>query len=80
MQAKFLGDAIPPVFAVTARAVRADRAMGYQIAAYWDRATSRIQIVLVSTANNDKRKICTDAVLYSKHTIDVSLALKRLSF
>ncbi|XP_076880445.1 vitellogenin-like [Brachyhypopomus gauderio] len=73
-QAKLLGDSVPPAFAIIARAVRTDRALGYQLAAYLDKSTSRVQIVFSSTAQNDKWKICADGVLPSKHKIAAKLA------
>ncbi|XP_036441834.1 vitellogenin-like [Colossoma macropomum] len=65
-QAKLLGDAIPPAFAIIARAVRSDRKLGYQFAAYLDKPNARAQLVL-SSASNEKWKLCADGVLPSKH-------------
>ncbi|KAI4894774.1 hypothetical protein NFI96_013551, partial [Prochilodus magdalenae] len=67
-KAKLLGDAVPPVVAIIARAVRSDRALGFQIAAYLDKPTSRAQIVLASIADN-KWKLCADGVLPSRHKV-----------
>ncbi|KAK3561460.1 hypothetical protein QTP86_002812 [Hemibagrus guttatus] len=74
-QAKFLGDAVPPVFALIARAVRADRKLGYQIAAYLDKPTSRVQVVFASISEDDKWKICADAILPSKHKVAARFAI-----
>ncbi|KAL0160028.1 hypothetical protein M9458_043753, partial [Cirrhinus mrigala] len=72
--AKFLGNAVPPVFAVIARAVRVDRKLlGYQLAAYFDKPTARVQLVVSSIAENDNMKICADGALLSKHKVTVSL-------
>ncbi|XP_053539110.1 vitellogenin [Ictalurus punctatus] len=74
-QANLLGDAVPPAFAIIARAVRADRKLGFQIAAYMDMPTSRVQIVLESIKENDKWKICADAILPSKHKVAARFAI-----
>ncbi|KAK3533833.1 hypothetical protein QTP70_032950 [Hemibagrus guttatus] len=74
-KAMILGDTIPPVFAVIARAVRADRKLGYQIAAYLDKPTSRVQVVFASISEHDNWKICVDAILPSKHKFATKLAI-----
>ncbi|XP_016112085.1 vitellogenin-like [Sinocyclocheilus grahami] len=74
-QAKFLGNAVPPVFAVIARAVRVDhKLLGYQLAAYFDKPTARVQLVVTSIAENDNQKICMDGALLSKHKVTAKLA------
>ncbi|KAK2907071.1 hypothetical protein QQF64_018996 [Cirrhinus molitorella] len=74
-QAKFLGNAIPPVFAVIARAVRADRKLlGYQLAAFFDKPTARVQLVVSSIAENDNMKICADGAVLSKHKVTARVA------
>ncbi|XP_026053866.1 vitellogenin [Carassius auratus] len=74
-QAKFLGNSVSPVFAVIARAVRVDhKLLGYQLAAYFDKPTARVQIVVSSIAENDNLKICVDSVLLSKHKMTAKLA------
>ncbi|KAL7854520.1 hypothetical protein SRHO_G00167100 [Serrasalmus rhombeus] len=65
-QAKLLEDSIAPAFVIIARAVRSDRKLGYQLAAYLDKPNSRAQLVLSSTSN-DQWKLCADGVLSSKH-------------
>ncbi|XP_072517220.1 vitellogenin-like [Salminus brasiliensis] len=70
-QVKLLGDAIPPAFAIIARAVRSDRNLEYQVAVYLDKATSRAQIVLSPIA--EKWKMCADAVMPSKHKVSARL-------
>uniref|UniRef100_A0A672Q0L3 Vitellogenin-like n=1 Tax=Sinocyclocheilus grahami TaxID=75366 RepID=A0A672Q0L3_SINGR len=73
--AKFLGNAVPPVFAVIARAVRVDhKLLGYQLAAYFDKPTARVQLVVTSIAENDNQKICMDGALLSKHKVTAKLA------
>ncbi|TSM94609.1 Vitellogenin [Bagarius yarrelli] len=74
-KSRLLRDAVPALFAVIARAVRADRELGYQIAAYLDKPTSRVQVVFASIARNDKWKICFDAVLPSKHKVATKFAI-----
>ncbi|KAG7327858.1 hypothetical protein KOW79_009464 [Hemibagrus wyckioides] len=74
-QAKFLGDTVPPAFAIIARAIRADRKLGYQIAAYLDKPTSRVQVVFASISEHDKWKICADAILPSKHKVAARFAI-----
>ncbi|CAB1332314.1 unnamed protein product [Coregonus sp. 'balchen'] len=50
--------------------VRADNDMqGYQIAAYLDKATSRLHIILSNFAPNDNWRICADGVLLSNHKV-----------
>nr|AIE43955.1 vitellogenin 1 [Misgurnus anguillicaudatus] len=74
-QAKFLGNSVPPVFAVFARAVRADqKLLGYQLAYYFDKPTARVQLVVSSIAENDNMKICADGVLLSKHKVTAKVA------
>lgn len=75
-QAKFLGNSTPPVFAVIARAVRVDqKLLGYQLAAYFDKPTARVQLIVSSIAEDDNLKICADGVLLSKHKVTVRLEL-----
>nr|AIR92104.1 vitellogenin [Petroleuciscus esfahani] len=74
-QAKFLGNALPPVFAVIARAVRVDhKLLGYQLAAYFDKPTARVQLVVSSIAENDNLKICADGAVLSKHKVTAKVA------
>ncbi|XP_066503607.1 vitellogenin-like isoform X2 [Hoplias malabaricus] len=71
---KFLEDAIPPAFAIVARAVRSDRSVGYLIAGYLDRSTARSQIVISSIADQGKWKMCADGVLSSKHKLNAEVS------
>nr|UPC69856.1 vitellogenin Ao1 [Opsariichthys bidens] len=67
VQKQNLGNDNPPVFAVIARVVRADEPLGYQLAAYFDKPTARVLLVISSVAENDNQKICVDGLLLSKH-------------
>uniref|UniRef100_A0A8C1PXW0 Vitellogenin 5 n=1 Tax=Cyprinus carpio TaxID=7962 RepID=A0A8C1PXW0_CYPCA len=72
---QYLAPHVPPVFAVIARAVRVDhKLLGYQLAAYFDKPTARVQIVVSSIAENDNLKICVDGALLSKHKVTAKLA------
>uniref|UniRef100_A0A672MZJ0 Vitellogenin-like n=1 Tax=Sinocyclocheilus grahami TaxID=75366 RepID=A0A672MZJ0_SINGR len=74
-QAMFLGNAVPPVFAVIARAVRVDhKLLGYQLAAYFDKQNARVQLVVSSIAENDNLKICADGAVLSKHKVTARVA------
>ncbi|XP_056614208.1 vitellogenin-like isoform X2 [Triplophysa dalaica] len=74
-QAKFLGNAAPPVFAIIVRAVRVDhKLLGYQLGAYFDKSTARVQLIVSSIAENDNMKICADGVLLSKHKVTAKVA------
>uniref|UniRef100_A0A673K626 Vitellinogen beta-sheet shell domain-containing protein n=1 Tax=Sinocyclocheilus rhinocerous TaxID=307959 RepID=A0A673K626_9TELE len=69
-QSRFLGDLVPPVVSIIVRAVRVDhKLLGYQLTAYLDRSTSRVQIIVVSIAVKDNWKMCADGVLLSKHNV-----------
>ncbi|XP_073699923.1 vitellogenin-like [Garra rufa] len=74
-QAKYLGNTLPPVVAIIARAVRVDRMLlGYQLAAFFDKPTARVQLIVSSIAENDNWKLCADGVLLSKHKVTTKLA------
>uniref|UniRef100_A0AAR2K7R8 Vitellogenin domain-containing protein n=1 Tax=Pygocentrus nattereri TaxID=42514 RepID=A0AAR2K7R8_PYGNA len=72
-KSRLLEDSIVPAFVIIARAVRSDRKLGYQLAAYLDKPNLRAQLVL-SSISNDQWKLCADGVLSSKHKASVSLA------
>ncbi|XP_067272222.1 vitellogenin-like [Pseudorasbora parva] len=74
-QGKYLGNAVPPVFAAIAQIVRADhKLLGYQLAAFFDKPTSRVQLIVSSIAENDNWKLCADGVLLSKHKVTTKVA------
>ena len=57
------------------RAVRVDqKAQGYQIAAYLDRATSRLQIIYANLDENNHWRICADGMMLSYNKLMVNLA------
>uniref|UniRef100_A0A4W5M772 Uncharacterized protein n=1 Tax=Hucho hucho TaxID=62062 RepID=A0A4W5M772_9TELE len=69
-QAKFLGNTLAPKVTILFRLVRADDKMdGYQVTAYLNKATSRLQIILAALDESDNWKLCADSVLLSKHKI-----------
>ncbi|XP_042567868.1 vitellogenin isoform X2 [Cyprinus carpio] len=75
IQSRFLGDSVPPVVAIIARVVRVDRKLlGYQLTAYLDMPTSRVQIIVVSIAVKNNWKMCADGVLLSKHNVGARIA------
>uniref|UniRef100_A0A672PQ05 Vitellogenin-like n=1 Tax=Sinocyclocheilus grahami TaxID=75366 RepID=A0A672PQ05_SINGR len=74
-QAKYLGNTVPPVFVIIARAVRVDRKLlGYQLAAFFDKPSARVQLIASSIAENDNWKLCADGVLLSKHKVTTKVA------
>ncbi|XP_016298359.1 vitellogenin [Sinocyclocheilus anshuiensis] len=75
VQSRFLGDSVPPVVAIIARVVRVDRKLlGYQLTAYLDMPTSRVQIIVVSIAVKNNWKMCADGVFLSKHNVGARIA------
>ncbi|XP_034438303.1 vitellogenin-2-like [Hippoglossus hippoglossus] len=74
-KAKYLANAIAPAVTVLIRAVRADhKVQGYQIAAYFDKATARLQVIVANLAENDHYRICADGVLLSNHKLMAKIA------
>ncbi|XP_030640291.1 vitellogenin-like isoform X1 [Chanos chanos] len=74
-QNQYLGDTIPPSFAIIFRIVRTDRTVfGYQVAGYMDKATKRVQVILSSLAANDNWKMSVDGVLLSMHKVAANVA------
>ena len=72
LKTKFLGNAVAPAVVVILRAVRADqKLLGYQAAAYLDKANSRVQTIISALAETDNWKLCADGVLLSKHKVMV---------
>ncbi|XP_038855683.1 vitellogenin isoform X2 [Salvelinus namaycush] len=74
-QAKFLGNTLAPKVTILFRLVRADnKNEGYQVTAYLNKATSRLQIILAALDENDNWKLCADGVLLSKHKVTAKIA------
>ncbi|XP_058616428.1 vitellogenin-like [Onychostoma macrolepis] len=74
-QVNFLGKEAPPLCTVFARAVPAgQKPLGYQLGAYFDKSTARVQLVATSIDENDNQKICIDSVLRSKHKVTTKVA------
>ncbi|KAI9519342.1 Vitellogenin-2 [Dissostichus eleginoides] len=74
-KAKYLAKAVSPALTILIRAVRADRKVqGYQIAAYFDRATSRLQLIFANLAEEDHYRICADGVMLSKNKLMAKVA------
>ncbi|XP_060934605.1 vitellogenin-2-like [Limanda limanda] len=74
-KAKYLANAITPAVIVLIRAVRVDhKVQGYQIAAYFDKATARLQVIVANLAENDHYRICADGVLLSNHKLMAKVA------
>lgn len=75
-QNKFLGSEVAPSFAIIFRAVRADHKVeGFELSAYLDRPSARIQIILAALAANNNWKLCADGVVLSKHKVTVGECL-----
>uniref|UniRef100_A0A4W5M6G3 Uncharacterized protein n=1 Tax=Hucho hucho TaxID=62062 RepID=A0A4W5M6G3_9TELE len=73
--AKFLGNTLAPKVTILFRLVRADDKMdGYQVTAYLNKATSRLQIILAALDESDNWKLCADSVLLSKHKVTTKIA------
>ncbi|KAL1006283.1 hypothetical protein UPYG_G00070230 [Umbra pygmaea] len=74
-KARFLGQTHAPEVVILIRAVRKDKKQeGYQVAAYLDKSTSRLQIILAALAEDDKWQLCADGVLLSKHKVTAQVA------
>uniref|UniRef100_A0A674F5Q3 Vitellogenin n=1 Tax=Salmo trutta TaxID=8032 RepID=A0A674F5Q3_SALTR len=74
-QAKFLGNTLAPKVTILLRLVRADhKKEGYQVTAYLNKATSRLQIIMAALDESDNWKLCADGVLLSKHKVTAKIA------
>ncbi|XP_063057816.1 vitellogenin-like isoform X2 [Engraulis encrasicolus] len=72
---KFLGNAVTPVVVAIFRAVRADhKLLGYQAAAYLDKANWRLQTIISALAETDNWKMCADGVILSKFKVMSKIA------
>lgn len=72
LQAKYLSNTVRPQLTVLVRAIRQDnKNQGYQFAAYYDRQTARVQIIVANLTENDNWTICTDSVMLSYHKVMV---------
>ncbi|XP_033936659.1 vitellogenin-2-like [Pseudochaenichthys georgianus] len=72
---KYLADAVTPAMTIIIRTVRADnKVQGYQIVAYFDRATARLQLIFAYLAEEDHYRICADGVMLSKHKLMAKVA------
>ena len=71
-KAKYLSNALAPIVTILIRAVRDDhKVQGYQITAYFDRDTDRLQVIFANLAENDNWRICADVVMLSYHKLMV---------
>lgn len=76
LKVKYLANAVSPAVTILIRAVRPDhKVQGYQIAAYLDRATARLQVIFANLAENDHWRICADGVMLSNHKLMVTTSI-----
>ncbi|XP_047442875.1 vitellogenin-2-like [Mugil cephalus] len=74
-KAKYLANSVSPAVTILIRAVRADhKVQGYQIAAYFDKATARLQLILANLAENDNWRICADGMMLSYNKLMAKIA------
>lgn len=71
-KAKYLSNTVSPAVTILVRAIRTDhKNQGYQISAYYDKLTSRVQIIVANLTENNNWTICADSVMLSKHKLMV---------
>ncbi|MED6284428.1 Vitellogenin-2, partial [Characodon lateralis] len=69
-KAKYLSNTVNPAVTVLVRAIRTDhKNQGYQITAYYDRLTARVQIIVANLTENDNWRICADSMMLSYHKV-----------
>ncbi|KAM7011967.1 LOW QUALITY PROTEIN: vitellogenin 2 [Tautogolabrus adspersus] len=74
-KAKYLANEVSPIVTILVRAVRADKkAQGYQLTAYFDKASARLQIIIANLAENDHYRICADGVMLSYDKLMAKIA------
>uniref|UniRef100_A0A8C6Q8A1 Phosvitin n=1 Tax=Nothobranchius furzeri TaxID=105023 RepID=A0A8C6Q8A1_NOTFU len=77
-QAKYLSNTLKPKVTVLIRAIRADhKNQGYQIAAYYDQETARVQVIIANLTENDNWRICADGVMLSRHKVAWGIECKQ---
>ncbi|XP_029286236.1 vitellogenin-2-like [Cottoperca gobio] len=67
-KAKYLSKEVTPAVTILIRAMRADhKVQGYQIAAYYNNDTARLQIIFANLTETNHWRICADSVKLSDH-------------
>ncbi|XP_074525154.1 vitellogenin-2-like [Halichoeres trimaculatus] len=72
---KYLQSKLTPAVTILVRAVRADhKAQGFQIAAYLDKETARLQVIFANLAEDNHWRMCADGVMLSYHKFMAKIA------